>query len=303
MNKIFAYIVGAFLLVMTFSPFVSSNLPDVNNPKAMTTATQSQTKWAVFIASSGGATYWHHKILSNHDIWDLKRILLDHGWEQDHIRCFLEEEATKDAIMNTSFEWLNSNGADEDDLILYFFNLHGYYLSTDLPPLDEPDGKDEFICPWDPIVNGFNIETYIVDDDLAARFKTLKSNNIVLIFDTCHSGGMIDGSSDLGCSGRVVLTSCDMNEASAMMFARLHWLFPYYLIQGLQGRAERNHDGFVSAEEALKYSEEPVALRAAIFNRLLYFLEPMQNLTQHPQLYDGWPSVENNTAELQLIEL
>jgi hypothetical protein len=24
---------------------------------------------------------------------------------------------------------------------------------------------------------------------------------------------------------------------------------------------------------------------------------------QHPELYDGWPSVENNAAELPLIEL
>ena len=183
------------------------------------------------------------------------------------------------------------------------FNMHGYYLSTDLPPIDEPDGKDDIICPWDPIANGFNIETYIVDDDLAARFKTLKSNNIVIIFDTCHSGGMIDGSSDLECSGRVVLTSCDVDEASGMMLARLHWLFPYYLIQGLKGNADLNHDGFVSAEEALKYTEEPVALRSTIFNRLFYILEPVSGLTQHPQLFDGWPSVENNTDELKLIEL
>jgi hypothetical protein len=303
MNKIFAFMIGAFLLAIAFSPFSSSILPDVNNSKATTTATQSSTKWAVLIGASGGKSYWHHEILEKHDIRDLKRILLTHGWEQDHIRCFLEEEATADAILNTSIEWLNSNGADEDDLIVYSFNMHGYYLSTDIPPIDEPDGKDEFICPWDPNVNGWNINTYIVDDDLAARFSTLKSNNIVLIFDTCHSGGMIDGSSDLGCSGRVVLTSCDVDEASCMFFARLHWLFPYYLIQGLKGRADLNNDGFVSAEEALIYTKEPVALRSTIFNLLFYILEPIPGLTQHPQVYDGWPSVENNTEELKLIEL
>jgi hypothetical protein len=55
----------------------------------------------------------------------------------------------------------------------------------------------------------------------------------------------------------------------------------------------------VSAEEALKYTEEPVALRSTIFNRLFNKDAP----TQHPQLYDGWPSVENNTEELKLIEL
>lgn len=299
MEKIFTFLVGTFLLITSFSPFVSSILPDVNNSKATTTVTQSSTKWAVLIAASGGESYWHQEIFEKHDIRDFKRILLNHGWEQDHIRCFLEEEATADAILNMSIEWLNSNGADEDDLIVYSFNMHGYYLSTDLPPVDEPDGRDEFICPWDPKINGWDINTYIVDDDLAARFKTLRSNNIVLIFDTCHSGGMIDGSSDLGCSGRVVLTSCDEDEASGMFLARLHWLFPYYLIQGLKGRADLNHDGFVSAEEAFKYTEEPVAFRSTIFNRLFNKDCP----TQHPQLYDGWPSVENNTEELKLIEL
>jgi hypothetical protein len=101
MNKIFAYIVGAFLLIITFSPFASSIFPDVNNSKATTTATQSSTKWAVLIAASGGFTYWLHEILERHDIRDLKQVLLTHGWERDHIRCFLEEDATTDAILNT----------------------------------------------------------------------------------------------------------------------------------------------------------------------------------------------------------
>ena len=299
MKKIFACIVGAFLLTLIFPPLVSSIHPGLDDPNTTTTATQSPTKWAVLIAASGGFTYWLHEILEKNDVRDLKKVLLKHGWEKNHIRCFLEEEATTDAILNTSFEWLNTNGADEDDIILFFFNMHGYYIPTDLPPVDEPDGKDEIICPWDPTVNGWNIDTYIVDDELAAGFKTLKSNNIVIIFNTCHAGGMIDGSSDLSGSGRVVLTSCGVNEASCMFFAKLHWMFPYYLIQGLKGRADLNRDGFVSAEEALNYSKEPVVFRSTIFN----YLFDTQQGTQHPQLYDGWPSEENNTEELKLIEL
>jgi hypothetical protein len=54
MEKIFAFIVGVFLLAISFSPFVSSILPDVNNSKATATATQSQTRWAVLMAASGG---------------------------------------------------------------------------------------------------------------------------------------------------------------------------------------------------------------------------------------------------------
>jgi Caspase domain len=292
-------VVGLVLLISIFLPLVSSIHPGVNNSNNSINATQSPTKWAVLIGAAGGFTYWHQEIRDRNDIRALKKLLLDYGWENDHIRCFLMEEATKDAILNTSFEWLNTNEADADDIILWYFEGHGYNLSTDVPPIDEPDGKDEIIRPWDPTTHGWNKDKYIVDDELAARFTTLKSNNIVIIIDTCQSGGMIDGSSDLGCSGRVVLTSCAVKESSCMLMVQLHWMFPYYLIQGFKNRADLNHDGFVSAEEALIYTKEPVAYRSTIFYRL--FLK--QESTQHPQLYDGWPSVENNTEELNLIDL
>ncbi len=297
MKKIFVYIVGSIVLASIFPPLTSAMPPKTDHSYATTTASTGPTKWAVFVSYGGGYTYWHHRILANNDVRALKRILLSHGWDNDHIRCFLEKEATRDAILNTSFEWLS--GAGEDDLILYFVFMHGYYLPVDLPPIDEPDGRDERVFPYDPQYPTWNWSVYIVDDDFAARFNTLKSHNIVIIFDTCHSGGMIDGSSDFGGSGRVVLTSCGVDEASCMFLPRLHWMFPYFLIQGLRGRADLNHDGFVSAEEALKYTEGPVAFRSTINN----FIFSHKLVSQHPQLSDGWPSVENNTEELKLIQL
>jgi hypothetical protein len=297
MKRIFVLIIGAFLLGITFSAHSSSMLPDFKTSNATITIDHNQTRWAVFIGYSGGFTYWHQRIFQNNDIQTLKRLLLTHGWDEDHIRCFVEKDATKDAILNTSFAWLQ--GAGENDLIVYFVSMHGYYLPVDLPPIDEPDGKDERVFPYDPHYATWNWSVYIVDDEFAARFNTLKSHNIVIIFDTCHSGGMIDGSSDFGGSGRVVLTSCGVDEAACMFLPRLHWLFPYFLIQGLRGRADLNHDGFVSVEEALKYTERPVAFHSTI-NNLIF----NHRLTaQHPQMSDGWPSVENNTEELKLIEL
>jgi hypothetical protein len=76
-------------------------------------------------------------------------------------------------------------------------------------------------------------------------------------------------------------------------------LFPYYLIQGLKGHADEDNDKCITAEELLRYTIEPVQFRSKIFNWLTSGVASIQ----HPELYDGWPSEENNVEELTLIEL
>ena len=259
----------------------------------------NENRWAVFITASGGPSYEHHEKRDRNDVKDLKSILIKHGWEEDHILTLLEEEATENAILNESFAWLNDKGEDEDDLIFVYFSMHGTNHTKDEPPFDEPDGKDEIIFPWDEEYGGWNLDKFIVDDVLAEKFDLLNSKNIVIVFHTCHAGGMIDGASDFAKSGRVVLTSCDVNEGSIMLFILKHWLFPYYLIRGLNGYADSDDDNWVSAEELLYYTELPVALRSTFLN----FLVSVRIITQHPQIYDGWPSEGNNGEELKLINL
>ena len=258
-------------------------------------------KWAVIIAVGGGVGYAPHERADRNDVRKLTKVLLEYGWDSDHLFVLLEEQATTEAIMNDSFSWLRSQGEEEDDLILYFFSGHGYYHTSDEPPIDEPDGKDELIHPWDPDMAGWNPNVFILDDSLAARFDTLKSKNIVIIMATCHAGGMIDGSQDLCGSGRIVLTSCDVDEASWRMNIPYDWIFPYYCIKGMQGRADKNNDKFISAEEMFEYTVEPVQFRAYLLN----FFHPryISGISQHPQMYDGWPTEGDNADELILVEL
>ncbi len=257
------------------------------------------TKWAVVIACSGGFTYERHERCDRNDVRELTQLLKKNGWDENHILSLQEEQATTEAILDDSFQWLTENREDEDDLIFFFFSGHGYYHTTDDPPVDEPDGRDEVINPWDPDIAGWNPDVFIVDDTLSAKFDTLESNNIVIVIHTCHAGGWIDGESDLCGSGRVVLVACGVDEASCMMKYPVHWLFAYYLIQGLKGHADVNNDNSITAEELLNYTIKPVEFRSKIFNWITSGVPTIQ----HPELYDGWPSEENNTEELKLIEL
>lgn len=283
------------LLLTGFSTIVSSiyKIEDTDDVLPSTISGDGETRYWAVIATAGINP--NQVIISARDAQDMYSLLVKHGWEKNNIKCLIEEEATREAIMDT-FQWLNNSGEDEDDVIFFFFGFHGHYME-DQPPLDEPDNKDGFFCPFD-----FEMETWenaILDDELGAEFDKLKSRNIVAIINTCSSGEQIDGSSDLCGSGRVILTACEVDGAGCPLYTRMHWLFPYYLIGGFKGRADNNKDKWVSAEEAFGYAELPTMIRSTIFNLITFGTL----ITQHPQIYDGWPSEENNGEELNLIDL
>ena len=71
-------------------------------------------------------------------------------------------------------------------------------------------------------------------------------------------------------------------------------------MKGLKGRADKNYDGFITAEEAFEYAEIRTRLRSTAYGFLLFiFHKHIKN--QHPQIYDGWPYEENNEEELILF--
>ncbi len=270
---------------------------EVSNNTSCNDGDGIQTKWAVLFACSGGLTYERHERRDRNDIRSLTRVLKKNGWDEEHILVLCEEDATKDALLYDSIDWLNEG--DEDDLIFFFIECHGYYHTEDQSPFDEPDGVDEIIYPWDPDMAGWNLEVFVVDDELAESFNSLKSKNVFVVINTCHAGGFIDGDSDLRASGRVVITACKVDEASCMLLFPIHWLYSYYLVKGLSRKADKNDDNFVSAEEVYEYTIKPVQFRSQIYMWLTAGIKGQQN----PVIFDGWPSIQDNEEQLTLIEL
>ena len=288
-TKIFVMI---FINILLFSCSSASVIPlktlanyDVDSIE------DESTLWAVFI------TFGEPR-RDEKNARDLCDILINHGWEENNIYHLQEKDATKEAILATP-RWLNDSGADEDDLILFFFSMHGG-RTEDVPPLDEPDDMDEFIVPYKEEQR--DVYDNIFDDELASVFEIIKSEKLILIFETCYSGGMIDGVNDLRESGRVILTSSSEKESSYPIFLKNSWLFPYFLIKGLGGSADANSDGIISVEEPFKYAEKITIKRSTIYAFLLFIFH-RSLFIQYPQLYDGWPSEENNEEELKLIKV
>ncbi len=96
------------------------------------------------------------------------------------MRILTDCRATRAAIMD-GLQWLIT-GAKKGDLLVFHYSGHGSQV-IDVSG-DEPDGKDETICPHD-----FATEGMILDDDLRKVFSTLPAGvNLDVILDSCHSG-------------------------------------------------------------------------------------------------------------------
>ena len=291
MKKSIITIFTALLVVLSYTTIsVSSNhLISSNEPSL-----ENNNLWAVLI------TVGEPK-LDDKNAGDLYNILTNNGWPKDNIYYLRENEATKEAILSIS-DWLNAHGVQENDLVLFYFSMHGG-KKDDVPPLDEPDGMDEFIIPYKNDEKGENI----LDEELTPMFEAINTEKLVIIFESCYSGGMIDGANDLKKTGRIVITSTNVNETSypySLFFSKKGFLFAYYLIKGLDGRADKNNDGFISAEESYEYTKIYTIKKSTIYAYLLFiFHKTLLNHIQHPQIYDGWPSEENNEEQLKIIAI
>lgn len=96
------------------------------------------------------------------------------------MRILTDSRATKAAILN-GLGWLIA-GAARGDVLIFHYSGHGSQVVDTSG--DEPDGRDETICPHD-----FSTAGMILDDDFRRIFAAVPAGvNLDIILDSCHSG-------------------------------------------------------------------------------------------------------------------
>lgn len=100
------------------------------------------------------------------------------------IRMLTESSATTSNILNR-LEWLVSD-AKPGDVLYFHYSGHGSrVVDLDYDLMEEPDGMDEIICPYDLDWR----EKIIKDDDLKRIFNKVHPGvNLTVTLDCCHSG-------------------------------------------------------------------------------------------------------------------
>jgi hypothetical protein len=222
------------------------------------------------------------------------------------VKLLLDSWATKETIRQAIIYWLDEH-ENENTTVIFFFSGHGMY-AQDIDG-DEADGYDEFLVPYDIQYDDqqqiWLPETAIRDDEFGTWLDELESNQIVVIVDSCFSGGIAAGATassrgllsqaDMGAgaanlqagdafaqdvneSGRVVLMASAADQASWESSALEHGVFTYFLIEALSSTsADTNQNGWVSAEEAFSYLE----------SRVDSYVQSHIGYYQYPQISDG----------------
>ena len=114
------------------------------------------------------------------DAKDWKAELAGRGYT---VKQLLDEEATRAAIVQ-ALEAL-VGGAKDGDSLVFTFSGHGSWLPDD--DADEPDARDEMMCPHD-ITN----DQYLMDDDLHTIFsRKPQGARMYILADCCHSGTVV----------------------------------------------------------------------------------------------------------------
>ena len=110
--------------------------------------------------------------------------------------------------------------------------------------------------------------------EISHIFHRIRSERIIFIADSCYSGasgGRTVSFSDvranisdafldriIGGKGTIIITASGANEVSVENEELGHGVFTHYLLEGLQGKADADHDGLITVDEIYGYVSEQV---------------------------------------------
>jgi tetratricopeptide (TPR) repeat protein/uncharacterized caspase-like protein len=180
----------------------------------------------------------------------------------ENVHKLINEKATIANVRQELEVWLPSVTKDDDRVLIYFAG-HGFV-----------SGGKGYLAPYDVDIHNINATAYPMDALGADIGSKIKGKWKVLITDACHSGAITpqaDSSSDRATLNSTLLDlqkslfSLTASRDREQSFESANWggghgIFTYYVIKGLEGEADTNGDGVVSADELAEYVHTNVRL-------------------------------------------
>jgi hypothetical protein len=207
------------------------------------------------------------------------------GFRKENIRALFNEEATVQSLRTALYTFLTKPG--ETDTVILFFAGHG--------DEDPNDNRNLYLLTYDTDPDNMGGTAFPMWELQEVFLRVVKARRVITFTDSCHSFGISGERAHVSTkennlinqyltkaasSGeRAVITASDISETSGEdeRWGGGHGVFSYFLLQGLQGAADSNHDGTVTTGELFAYLSAQV--RKATGN------------AQHPKAVPG--SAEN----------
>jgi len=135
------------------------------------------------------------------------------GFKRRAIKVLEHESASTDKVYSAVENWL-INGVGPEDRVLFYFSGHGSQIPDENN--DEKDQFDEVLLLYDVALKQQGrhqtLTGVLADDDFNAMLAKMKSRNILVLLDACHSGSATR-------SLRLNPRSINVNEAQVKFFS------------------------------------------------------------------------------------
>jgi hypothetical protein len=183
----------------------------------------------------------------------------------ENVTLLLNHEASLTKLRSILGTHLKSK-AGKDDMVIIYFAGHGATEKDVMSP--DGDGLEKYLLPYDADPKDL-YATALPMGEISRIFNRIRSERLIFIADSCYSGasggrtisitGMRANISDAfldriaGGKGRIILTASGANEVSSEDEIFHHGVFTYFLLKGLQGKADADKDGEITVDEAYAY--------------------------------------------------
>ncbi|MBQ4143912.1 MAG: DUF4384 domain-containing protein [Thermoguttaceae bacterium] len=173
----------------------------------------------------------------------------------DKSLIYKNEEVTMENMRKLFTEYLRDNTKPGDEVIIYWTGHGSRYSDTNG---DENDGMDETLVLYDSKPN--DPETQLRDDEFGRWLQDLSGRKVLVILDTCYSGGLGSQAKsltsdaewdfgfgecayvkDIGQSDLALITSSAQNEVSLMRSQMDMSVMTWFIVKELQNTPSLTH--------------------------------------------------------------
>ena len=211
--------------------------------------------WAVIIGIDNYPK-WPKLSYAVNDANGMKEILVrKYGFKPEHVLTLLNEDATRQKILSALGDTLsNPQNVARDDRVFVFFAGHGATRKLS-------SGRDlGYIIPYDADPQSLEGQSISMTNfqDIS---EGIPAKHVLFVMDSCYSGLALtrSGATDKYIRevarrpARQILTAGGANEEVADTGPNGHSVFTWTVLQGLEGRADLNSDGYISGSELASF--------------------------------------------------
>jgi peptidoglycan/xylan/chitin deacetylase (PgdA/CDA1 family)/uncharacterized caspase-like protein len=215
--------------------------------------------WAVIVGVNDYRS-WPKLRYAVNDATSMEETLVNKfGFKRDHIRKLIDHDATRQRIMQVlGDEFTDGNKIQREDRVFFFFAGHGATRTFG-------DGRQVgFIIPVDADRENY-VSTAISMTQLRDASDLIAAKHIYFVMDSCYSGLALSRGTGAFSRDRTYLEEVTRRTARQILTAGGadqqvsddgpggHSVFTWALLQGLDGKADLDGNGVITASELGAY--------------------------------------------------